>query len=436
MRALRAASGAVALVLSAALAGCFNDHGLAIEVDTSQLTGKAKQVELFIATQPCVSDSSTGVDCTQLRPQNLPTHLPGTIWFRDSDSRLMADVKGQSVNFRLEPDPKSSTTILFIYVVATNDNGVVGVAKLTQVPQPSSNAQILKVALTDAGPFDGTAQVHAQIWPIGSTASPACLVVQSGTANGAPSYDFVVPQADFDCDGFPAPGKPECDANAYMATNEVQSPNCTTDALTGACMVGGQPCTDGVPSTAGECSAITSPIPTCVPQPFCSNCAKIFDPTCFFPHAEDGSHIDCTVPTAADLQTRCDDQESGEIDLSALPSDDDCDNSPQLGTVKQGAFSQTTDVNGTQMAITASGGKCSYKIAWQSGPFTPNNQPPHTIMRLQAQSGTHALLIPILFSFVVKGPGPGQGSCAITCVPSIDKTDKMFTSCTAPTTHP
>src|ERR1043165_6004870 len=83
------AYGAVVVAL-AALAGCFDDKGLGIEVDVGDT--HASKIELYLGKVACnAADNDAGIDCSSIAPPDgtvaPPTGtvaLGGDIWFRDS----------------------------------------------------------------------------------------------------------------------------------------------------------------------------------------------------------------------------------------------------------------------------------------------------------------------------------------------------------------
>src|ERR1043165_7814752 len=95
------AYGAVVVAL-AALAGCFDDKGLGIEVDVGDT--HASKIELYLGKVACnAADNDAGIDCSSIAPPDgtvaPPTGtvaLGGDIWFRDSPLPYTADVEGKT----------------------------------------------------------------------------------------------------------------------------------------------------------------------------------------------------------------------------------------------------------------------------------------------------------------------------------------------------
>src|SRR5215510_5116223 len=89
-----------------AMAGCFSDRGLAIEVDVAG-TG-ATSVELFLGKTACgASDNPAEIDCKAIGPPPAGSPLlHGSVWFRDDLAVNTVAVAESRATFQL----RSSTT--------------------------------------------------------------------------------------------------------------------------------------------------------------------------------------------------------------------------------------------------------------------------------------------------------------------------------------
>src|SRR5262249_45374295 len=95
----------------AALAACFSDRGVAIEVDVGA-TG-ATSVELFLgkaAWHP--GDKLAGIASTTIAPPDGTNPLDGNIWFRDAPAPYIVDVAGHTATFQLRADTPTTLPIV------------------------------------------------------------------------------------------------------------------------------------------------------------------------------------------------------------------------------------------------------------------------------------------------------------------------------------
>jgi hypothetical protein len=436
MRALRAASGAIALVLAACAAGCFNDRGLAIEVDTSQLTG-AKQVELFIGMNKCPG-ANGDIDCTAITAQAQP-RIAGTIWYRDADATTSADtVKlagSHLASFRLEVAKETADTALpLVAIVATDMNHTaVGLAVLdnSSVVVPANGSKIVHVALSPASTMSGTASDQAFIWTSdtskpGSSLTSTCLVFKHGT-----DTNFIVPENDMDCDGVPTGDTTECDPDVYAATELTQVACVAEDTTTMTCRVGGKVCVDGTGNDPRQCVMPTVPI--CVPIGFCT-CpgGDILD--CIKTHTEQTTHIMCKVDSDGkphDAPAACTGTDPAPIESVPAGECNDEIAIAALGTLDasnqfdRNAFGPTANFGNATMAVSPGTTPCSFQVQWTQG-APPSSMEAHGFVRFR--NDKHKLIVPIDFNF-----DNAQGSCEMSCNLVGDK-DPMFTLCTAPPT--
>src|SRR5262249_46539215 len=103
----------VGFVLLWALAGCFSDKGLAIEVAPGD--SGATSVERYSGKDKCDRNNepaSPKISCQSIAPPDGTIALPGSIWFRDDLLPYSADVKAGKATLHLKSDVSQSIGLM------------------------------------------------------------------------------------------------------------------------------------------------------------------------------------------------------------------------------------------------------------------------------------------------------------------------------------
>lgn len=445
------ATGALSLA-AIAVAGCFSDRGLAIEVDVDK-TG-ATMVELFIGQTECDADHSAKISCESIGPKYEGTapppaqRLDGRIWFRDAEARYTAPVKDGVATFQLQA-AAGTTLPIVIAVGSTDPAGVnaVGTATLLDLTPPTTTARVVTTRLISAtttlddmgpAPSDGD---RVQVWTK-QTRPSSCVMVehwQGGVLQ--PPRDFVVPADDPDCDDV----DPECDAAAWRGTENFgaaePSVNCFDGGTNGdPCRLGTKQCSDINP-TAQTCGAlpptstIAQPI-DCVPSLLCLSTCLPDDSGCLHDRLESGDatldmpRIDCDVPIhslplgGVGLCAKA----SSTVSLDGYFTGDSC--GPvgistlllaQAQLLQQQPFDSSASFHGATMTVddvgkTMGGGKCNLAISSDSGltdlSLQDGNVTDAGVIALH--NAAQLLLLPIILRFQFHADGCfSQLSCTI-----------------------
>lgn len=438
----RGPSLAAMALAGAALAGCFSDRGVAIEVDIGD-TG-ARTVELYLGAQACDPQANTaGITCTSIAPPpDGKLALPGHVWFRDALAPEVAEVKpdGKAV-FQLQADPTTTLPRVIAVGKLPGPEGDVGVgtATLHDVTVPANGARVITTTLAAATPaVPGAARRpgdHVLFW---SKATPpsSCVMIEHGDTSPV-TRDFVVPADDPDCDSIGTPAMPECNPAAYDGTSMVPGardrPGCFTSSGGPACVLGAFGCADTLPGTDSTCSPLASR--TCVPQGFCGGSCNRYDETCMRAElagaAPPVARIECTVPTMLALGNigLCPNRVQATIDLGApfaQVSGGKCPD-PQIAALPGIAFDSHQSFGGATMKLSSATRPCQFTLTWTDGA-----RPKQTgmddagILRFPSDTSP-TLLLPIVFHFL-----PPADSCItteFTCSYAGDPRDSMFTAC-------
>lgn len=379
--ATRQASLALALY-GAALAGCFSDRGVAIEVAVGD-TG-ATTVELFLGAAACDADANAGgIACTTIAPPpDGSVALAGDIWFRDAAAPYTAKASGGTATFHIRADMPTTVPIA-IAVGYTHDaqspDGLrpVGSATMRDLAVPVHTARILTTSLVAAGPVqlapDDTKDLtedRVLVWRKRSPTS-ACLVVEHWD-HGAVDRDLIVPEDDPDCDDVPAP---ECNAAAYHGASAVGGArargDCTTTSGGSACMLGAFGCQDDVPGNDHTCAAL--PARSCVPDALCAACPAL-DEMCLraqvAPTTNPVARLECRVPAHVDAGklSPCSGNDEATIDLGVFFPGGQCP-APRLAALAVGDFDTSAVFDGADLALSSpkGGAGCQFALGWTGG---------------------------------------------------------------------
>ncbi len=421
----------LAIAACAALAGCFSDRGLAIEVDIGD-TG-ATSVELYIGKTPCnTSGDTASFDCSGIAPPDGRVMLRGDVWLRDDLLPYTATVHGRSATFKLEADAASKLPVLIAVGLAPDlvpRLRAVGTATLLDVEVPIHGARIVTTTLVAAKPVvtrpTDTADLtedRVLVWTKQSPPS-SCVVVEHWE-HGQVTRDFVVPVEDPDCDDV----KPECNPTAFHGTSPAGgsiTPDCFAAAASGACVLGSHGCSDdGGPGT-GACAAVRTEV--CVPEGFCG-CTSLDGPCTRDKIDEAGStvpHVDCHIPVQVSPLgiELCPSSDRSMIRLDMFFQSDKCIQ-PLLGSLQLGELTPKHDFGGAMMELGSPTQPCSFPILWKDGPrLSPSAERDHGIIKLQTPDGA-PLLLPIVLTFV---PALCPADNQFTCNVAGDPRDALWT---------
>lgn len=398
------------LGLAAALAGCFSDRGVAIEVDVSATCTThetcATSVELYLGAQACDPKTNTaGITCASIAPPpDGKFALPGNVWFRDALAPEIAEVKRGKATFQLRAD--TPTTLPIVIAVGKVGSGAsqmgVGTATLHDLTIPANGARVLTTALTMVGspkmPGD-----RVLFWSK-STPPSSCVMVEHGGTSPM-TRDFVVPAEDPDCDDIPMP---ECNPAAFDGTNMVggarDRPDCFSSSGGPACTLGSFGCMDGVPGTNSTCSPPESQAPrTCLPQGFCGGGCNMFDDACMrnqLATATPPARIECKVPTVMSLGNLglCINGNQATIDLGAEFSAGSCPD-PQIGALPGTGFDDHHTFGGATIKLSSATRPCQFTITWTDGTRPTLALNDAGMLRFEPEVGS-TLLLPIVFQFL------------------------------------
>ncbi|HEX7838816.1 MAG TPA: hypothetical protein VF469_15170 [Kofleriaceae bacterium] len=409
-------------LLAAALAGCFSDRGVAIEVDVG--TTGASTIELFLGAQACDrKDTTAGIACTTIAPPpdgSVP--LGGNIWFRDAPAPYTAEANGRTATFQIRAEaPRTLPIVVAVGFVrdAQSPQGLrpVATATVRNLTIPVDNARVITTALVPAGPVqlapDDTRNLtddRVKVWPKKAPQS-SCVVVEHWD-HGQLQRDFVVPEDDPDCDDVPAP---ECNPAAYHGMNTVGGgafrPDCFAPG-TSACVTGELGCSDDVPGKNTTCVAEHDQV--CVPGMFCGGPCNRFDESCLRTlAASDIPRIDCDVPTLSPVLNLCPGADQiTPIQLDPHYQGGECDQQPLISALDLGGFGTSASFSGAVMELGSPMQPCHFNLQWKSGPRTIPDTLDYGLIRVAADKG--ALLIPIAFHFMPGACGVTPFKCSVT----------------------
>jgi hypothetical protein len=431
-RGWRAARGAglgiaFGLGLVGALAGCFDDKGLGIEVDVGDT--HASKIELYLGKVACnAEDNDAGIDCSSIAPPDPSVAPPagtialrGDIWFRDSPLPYTADVAGSTAAFRLQADGATKLPIVVAVGFAITPAGLrpVGTAVLRDVEIPASGARLVTTTLAAAGaavvkPTDtkDLTEDRVMVWTKQEPAS-SCVVVEHWV-HGQVTRDFVVPAVDPDCDDVAAP---ECNPAAYRGSSAVGGaatrPECVAPAEE-RCVLGAFGCTE-VPVAEGDVCVAPPQRQTCLPDPLCgcalaSDCvqnALDMDPSAI-------AHIECDVPTSMALGI-CGGHDNDTLDLSAkFPNG--CGRQPLLSSLQLTGVGQSHKFGTAELELSGASDACTFKITWRSGQLSLGTMSESGFVGLDLAEG--GVLLPIVLHFHLDSCAVEPFHCELVDVPA------------------
>lgn len=410
-------------LLAAALAGCFSDRGVAIEVDIA--VPGVTSVELFLGATRCdAKDKLAGIACTTIAPPpDGSVALDGNIWFRDAPARYIADVHGRTATFQLRADTPTRVPIVIAVGFAPADPGTgdprpVATATLHDLAIPTDGARVITTALTPAnqlqlapGDTRNLTEDRVKVWPKNNPKS-SCVVVEHWD-HGQHQRDFVVPEGDPDCDDVPAP---ECNPAAYHGTNTVGGGGFRSDCLmagSSPCLVGEFGCSDDVPGKNTTC--VMEHDQVCLPGMFCGGACSQFDGTCLRSLIAGNAaipRIDCDVPALSPVLDLC----PGLDQIAPIPLDahypgGECDQQPLIWSLDPAGFGTSASFGGAVMQLGSPMQPCHFDLQWKSGPRTIGDTLDYGLIRVATDKG--ALLIPIVLHFLPGACGTAPFKCSV-----------------------
>lgn len=397
-------SGPVALAATAlAIAGCFSDRGLVIEIDVGD-TG-ATSVALFLGMTPCgASVVPAGIDCRTIAPPPAGSPpLRGDIWFRDDAAGQVVTVQGRRATFQLRSD--AATTIPLVVAVATvpadGPGGMmreVAMAVLSQVSIPTDTGRVLRTTMLAAGPMmpggpppSGPSADRVMVW---NKPQNACVAIEHWQDGMVVTRSFIVPASDPDCDDVVAP---ECAPSVFLGTanaGQAASADCLSSQGDG-CELGSHGCSDGDDGRrGGECAPQQAR--TCVPDAFCG-CPAV-DPACFENRlaGADMPRIDCHFPMD-DKLSLCQNNASATIALGGPPMGGATCAQPRIGDLTLDRFATSAEFGGATLTLSAPRDPCNFAITWSAGTRTTSDPVSFGAIELAGHSG--ALVLPLVVHF-------------------------------------
>lgn len=273
------------LVAIALLAGCAKGG---VELVVEPADTRVERVVLFVGVGDAYDEAILPMG------RSLP-YPKSSAWARDHGNELderMVTNPDQPVVFQFQGGGKLGVVIAIGFAGET----AVSAAVLRDIDVPA----------------DSVARYELTLEPVNENSSPLELAAWQSTA-GSPeadkqcvalfdkrtqSADAVVTAGDPDCDGWPTGDAKECQANFFMSYGRprLEDAACLVPekivsndgTVNDACVLGGQPCADGV-GPSGTCNA---PTRYCAPKSLCDRC-EASDWNC----ARDISRLAMTYPT-------------------------------------------------------------------------------------------------------------------------------------------
>jgi hypothetical protein len=412
----------LALVCAGAIAGCFSDRGVAIEVDVGD-TG-ATRVELYLGKTACdPRDNASSIGCTTIAPPpDGQVALEGSIWFRDAAAPYTAPVSGRTAAFQIRSDEAYTLPIVVAVGTAPGAPRPVAIAVLRDVEVPTDVARVITTSLVAAHPVElepgDTSQLTDDRVLVWSKASPAssCLAVEHWD-RGQLQRDFVVPGDDPDCDDVAAP---ECNPAAYHGDLTTGGgrlrPECFTAVGPAAsiCVLGALGCSDDVPGKTATC--IPADREVCLPENLCGGGCAAYDAACLRMRSGEGdvTHIDCIVPTVMPpVLDLC----PGSAQIARIVLDDQyapsrCDRQPLISPLEPSGFDTHASFAGAEMVLGTPQAMCHFDLQWKAGSRSLTAGDTDYGV-LQVGSSDEVLLIPIVFHFKVGACGTEPFRCMV-----------------------
>jgi len=409
-----------------AIAGCFSDRGLVIEVDVGD--SDAVTVELFLGTDVCTpGDNPAGIDCKTIAPPPPagPAPMPGKIWFRDNPALEVATVQDHRAIFQLRSDV--ATTIPMVIAVGMNSRGqgpsqgldprAIATATLRDVEIPTTAARVLRTTLVPAAsvmsPTGPTvAENRVMVWRK-TTMTPtmvqasSCVVTEHWEA-GTATRDFIVPGNDPDCDDVMM----ECDPAAFHGAanaGEAARADCLVNEGEG-CALGSHGCTDDDVVRDGQCARQHTR--TCVPHAFC-DCPTL-DPGCFANQlqAQETPRIDCYFPIDTTLAL-CQNNASALIMLDPAWGGTSSCEQPLIGGLTLDRVATSASFDGATLALSSPRDPCSFSITWTSGSRTASD--PVSVGAITVPFPGGAVVLPLVVHFDRVPGGDCAGALGSSC---------------------
>lgn len=422
------------LAIAGALAGCYSDRGLAIEVDVRVADkGTPTSVELFVGNRRCSSDNLGGITCDSgIQPPELQNQLAanGGLWFRDDPAPFTAEVHGHTASFRLQAgDADADVPLDLVVVVGKLGGQMIGTSTLTGLTVPRSDALVVSTQLTRADPITSGStagdEERVAVWG----AAQSCLAIEHW-AGGNVTRQFIVPENDPDCDGYELAS--ECNPAAYKATvppGGAARPNCATQLPTPSIELGSRGCTDGAgDSTASACVAIAPRV--CMPDSFAGCDLRT---TCAAAVTTETPRIHCTLPAVDRIFDLCVGQETDTVDLSGhlLAG---CEQPPLIGSIQALGFNKDHTFSGTTIEV-AFKSECELEIKWTKGAHQRGAASELGLLRLPGNRidgrNREALLLPIELEFVDRCTPSDQLQCTLV-EPGLPDLDGVWDCATQP----
>lgn len=393
------------LAIAGALAGCYSDRGLALEVDVrvEGRTDVPTSVELFIGNHRCADDNAGGIKCDDgIAPPDITKQLPasGGVWFRDDTVPFVAEVHGHTAVFRLQAgDADADVPIDLAIVVGKLGNEMVGTSTLTALTVPEDDALVVHTRLNPSNPIpreDGsTAGIEERVAVWGDPQT--CVAIEHWSSGNVVRH-FIVPEDDPDCDGLALAN--ECNPAAFLGSlppGSAARPNCVTDSAEPDVALGSRGCSDTGAPTQAACQAITPRV--CMADSF-AGCS--FASSCAAAVTTDTPRLHCTLPARDGIFNFCPRHDASAVDLAPLLGARCNNGDAHIGSIQLTGFGTDHVFGGSKIEV-ALKNDCKLEVGWTDGSHTGGAGT--DLGLIQIPNGTGGLLLPVELQFM-----PGQCS--------------------------
>lgn len=401
---MRARALSLVLAVCGSAAGCFDDRGVVLEIDTSAAPG-TDQVELFLTSDQCTTDAS----CRTIKFDGMP-RLTGDVWTRLSTSRIVAVVDGHKATFRLETSKDKQLSMLI--AVGTAGGVTTGTQTLRDLVVPANQGKVLTTSLIATGELTSTDTGDgARVWVNGES---SCFAI-AHTDNGEVSRTLVVPPDDYDCDG--TPNENDCVPNLYDKGNstsvgaDTNAPEktCATEKNQVGCVVGTYGCSDDYQGADANTSCRPRADQACLPDGVCSMCKTTFE-DCLMDW-DKLPRIQCQVPLHDAVALPHD----AKVDLKIPFSQTVCRNA-SIKLVDHGptTFSDKVQIDDAEIGVSLDD-NCEVNLTWSGDLATPGAR--LGLIRLETADGVALLPLDLDFSLIPPNCNKGGPEAPFCCDP-------------------
>ncbi|MGE0548071.1 MAG: hypothetical protein AB7O24_06680 [Kofleriaceae bacterium] len=253
------------------LAGCSDPNGWTIEIAAPGATS----VEVFLGERDCVT--SFGSPCTYITPPEFTQRKFGVGHFLDADVVQAAPIDDGVAAIRFEARDGVDTLIHRVVIIGfdANHTPVGAIAIDREVMVPANEPLLWKVTLDPWAQIEDSYETPPEpgdrfrVWRRAGDQLAACVLVERWSGSEG-EYDFLVPEADTDCDDVAS----ECDAFTHLSNStfgdRARADCVAIEPISQACRLAGPVCSETMDLPVDSC--VPTQTSYCFSDRFCGKC--------------------------------------------------------------------------------------------------------------------------------------------------------------------